>query len=101
MATLSHAQEATHAAPRQSIPARAWRTQASLLQNEFPASVSIPNPDDVTSALAYIGERSRGIDPTFTVTCTPPAGPEYLFEIEVTAYRGAGELTEERLIVAL
>jgi len=63
--------------------------------------VTIPNPDDAPAVMAEIGEVFRGIDPARTVTCSPLGGPQYLVEIEVTAYRGAGQSPQERLTIAL
>lgn len=53
--------------------------------------VLIPRLEDVHPVLELVGEKFRGIDPVSTVTCTPLAGEEYLFEIEVTAHRGMSE----------
>ncbi len=38
-----------------------------------------------------IGEKFRGIDPATTVTCPPLGSTVYKVELEVTAYRGAGQ----------
>ena len=51
----------------------------------------IPDPRDVETVLAIVGERFRGIDPANTTTCTPLAQPELKVEMEVTAYRKRGE----------
>ncbi len=51
--------------------------------------------------LEYLGDRFRGVDPALTVYCTPLAGPDYLFEIEVTAYRGAGSAQIETVDVLI
>ena len=51
--------------------------------------------------MAYMGEKFRGVDPASCVNCGPLGGPEYLFEIEITAYRGAGFLPEKRISIAL
>lgn len=61
----------------------------------------IPRQEDVKAVMAFIGEKYRGIDPASCVTCSPLGGPEYLFEVEITAYRGAGELPQKRLVIAL
>lgn len=47
----------------------------------------VPDPRDVETVLAIVGERFRGIDPANTTTCTPLAQPELKVEMEVTAYR--------------
>lgn len=63
--------------------------------------VVIPNPADAPAVMAYVGEKFRGIDPARTVTCPPLGGPDYLVEIEVTAFRGAGAAEVETLTVSL
>lgn len=63
--------------------------------------VVIPNPADAPAVMAYVGEKFRGIDPARTVTCPPLGGPDYLVEIEVTAYRGAGAAEVETITVGL
>ena len=61
----------------------------------------IPRQSDVPEVMAFIGERFRGIDPASCVTCSPLGGPEYLFEIEITAYKGAGDQQQERIAISL
>ena len=51
--------------------------------------------------MAYMGEKFRGIDPASCVTCAPLGGPEYLFEIQVTAYRGAGAADAKHVSISL
>ena len=51
--------------------------------------------------MAYMGEKFRAIDPASCVSCGPLGGPEYLFEIEITAYRGAGALPQRRMEISL
>lgn len=63
--------------------------------------IFIPHQADVPDVMAYMGEKFRGIDPASCVSCGPLGGPEYLFEIEITAYRGAGALPEKRISIAL
>ncbi len=63
--------------------------------------VFIPNQGDVKEVMAFIGEKFRGIDPASCVTCSPLGGPEYLFEIEITAWRGAGKLPQKYLNISL
>ncbi|MER8380312.1 Rid family hydrolase [Mesorhizobium sp. M1399] len=52
--------------------------------------IFIPRQEDVPEVMAYMGEKFRDISPASCVSCGPLGGPEYLFEIELTAYRGAG-----------
>jgi len=47
--------------------------------------------------MAYMGETFRGIDPASYVSCGPLGGPEYLFEIEITANRSAGAQPAKRI----
>ncbi|MEK6385457.1 RidA family protein [Paraburkholderia tropica] len=63
--------------------------------------VFIPNLADKDAVMHVIAEAFRGVDPASTITATPLAGPEYLVEIEVTAYRGAGEAQTKRIDVTL
>ncbi len=73
----------------------------SSLADVVRSRLFIPRQQDVKEVMAFIGEKYRGIDPTSCVTCAPLGGPEYLFEIEITAYRGASELPQTRLTIAL
>jgi enamine deaminase RidA (YjgF/YER057c/UK114 family) len=73
----------------------------SSLADVVRARVSVPDPADMAAVMAVFAERFKGIEPVGTFTCTPLAGPEYRVEIEVTAYRGAGARTEQRVAVVL
>lgn len=63
--------------------------------------IFIPNQADVPEVMAYMGDKFRGIDPASSVSCGPLGGPEYLFEIEITAFRGASQLPEKRVSISL
>ncbi|MER8409000.1 Rid family hydrolase [Mesorhizobium sp. M1307] len=63
--------------------------------------IFIPRQEDVPEVMAYMGEKFRDISPASCVSCGPLGGPEYLFEIELTAYRGAGSLPAKNLVVSL
>ena len=63
--------------------------------------IFIPRQEDVQDVMAYMGEKFRAIDPASCVSCGPLGGPEYLFEIEITAYRGAGALPQRRMEISL
>lgn len=63
--------------------------------------IFIPRQEDVQEVMAYMGEKFRGISPASCVSCSPLGGPEYLFEIEITAYRGAGALPVKNLSISL
>lgn len=58
--------------------------------------VFIPYREHAADIMAVYGEYFRGIDPVVTVTCSPLGGPDYKVEIEVTAYKGAGEMQQNR-----
>lgn len=73
----------------------------SSLADVVNTRISIPNVDDAKGVMAEIGRAFRGIDPARTVTCTPLGGPQYLVEVEVTAYRGAGSQPQEHLQIQL
>lgn len=73
----------------------------SQLSDVVRSRIFIPNQADVPAVMAFIGERFRGIDHAHCVSCGPLGGPEYLFEIEVTAYKGAGSGPQERLTISL
>jgi enamine deaminase RidA (YjgF/YER057c/UK114 family) len=73
----------------------------SSLKDVVNSRVVIPNVADAPAVMAYVGEKFRGIDPARTVTCPPLGGPDYLVEIEVTAYRGAGAAEVETISVSL
>lgn len=66
------------------------------LEDVVRSRVSIPYVEDAPAVMAVVGEYFRGIDPASTVTCTPLGGADYRAEIEVTAYRGAGGIPQER-----
>ncbi|SCB27375.1 RidA family protein [Rhizobium hainanense] len=63
--------------------------------------IFIPRQEDVPDVMAYMGEKFRGIDPASCVSCGPLGGPEYLFEIEITAYRGAGVQPVKQISISL
>lgn len=63
--------------------------------------IFIPNQSDVADVMAYMGEKFRDVKPASCVTCSPLGGPEYLFEIEITAYRGASKLEQKAISISL
>ncbi|WP_338929359.1 Rid family hydrolase (plasmid) [Roseomonas mucosa] len=65
------------------------------------SKIFIPNPDDVPTIMAFVGEKLRGIDPQRTVTCTPLGSKEFRVEMEMTAYRGAGAAKVEHKAISL
>jgi enamine deaminase RidA (YjgF/YER057c/UK114 family) len=79
----------------------ALKAVGSKLSDVVRSNIFIPRQSDVPEVMAYMGECFRGIDPAHCVTCAPLGGPEYLFEIEVTAYKGAGDMPQERVTISL
>lgn len=73
----------------------------SCLADVVRRRIFIPRQEDVAEVMAYMGEQFRGISPASCVSCGPLGGPEYLFEIEITAYRGAGALPVKNLSISL
>lgn len=73
----------------------------SGLEDVVRRRIFIPRQEDVSEVMAYMGEKFKGIDPASCVSCGPLGGPEYLFEIEITAYRGAGKLPQKQIVIAL
>lgn len=65
------------------------------------ARVAVPDPADMPAVTAVFARHFAGIEPVGTFTCTPLAGPEYKVEMEVTAYRGAGQAAARRISVVL
>jgi enamine deaminase RidA (YjgF/YER057c/UK114 family) len=73
----------------------------SSLTDVVRVRVAVPKLEHKAAVVAVVAEKFQGVDPASTVTATPLAGPDYLVEIEVTAYRGAGAAQTERLRVTL
>jgi len=48
-----------------------------------------------------LGEKFRGADPARCVTCALLGGPDYLFEIEITADKGVSQLPIKNLAISL
>jgi enamine deaminase RidA (YjgF/YER057c/UK114 family) len=92
---LSQARQAFH-----NVEAALASVGASLA-DVVRSRVAIPRLEDVAGVMEFVGEKFRGIDPVTTVTCTPLAGTDYLFEIELTAHRGAGLAEKERLQIVI
>ena len=74
---------------------RALAAVDSSLQDVVQSKIFIPYVDDAAAVMAYVGERFKDIDPQRTVTCSPLGAPDFKVEIEVTAYRGAGDADVE------
>lgn len=63
--------------------------------------ITIPNPEQAPEVMAIVGERfgKAKVNAANTVLCSPLGGPQYLVEIEVTAYRGFGEAETETITI--
>lgn len=79
----------------------ALKAVGSCLEDIVASKIFIPDPADVPSVMAYVGERLKGIDPQRTITCSPLGLTEYKVEMEMTAYRGAGKAQVEHKIISL
>ncbi|WP_158774145.1 Rid family hydrolase [Cobetia sp. L2A1] len=80
--------------------------EAALLSAEsgltdiIAVKIFIQNPADTDTVMGLFGEKMHGIDPAITVTCPPLGSEVYKVELEVTAYRGAGNLPVTRINTA-
>lgn len=63
--------------------------------------ISIPYTEHKDAVMDVVAEAFRGIDPVTTITACPLASPEYIVEIEITAYRGASTADVEKKVVNL
>lgn len=79
--------------------AGALKAVDSGLEDVIRSRISIPFLQHKEAVMDVIAEAFRGIDPAATITACPLASPEYLVEIEVTAWRGAGQGAEIRTVV--
>ena len=80
---------------------KALEAADSSLADVVFSRITIPNPEDAPAVMAEVGRAFRGIDPARTVTCSPLGGPQYLVEVEVEAYRGAGAAEQEHVQIKL
>ena len=80
---------------------RALASVGASLSDVVMSRVFIQEPLDTMAVMTVVGETFRGIDPASTVTCPPLGSTVYKVEIEVTAFRGAGQAETERRVQAL
>ncbi|BBI54621.1 hypothetical protein HORIV_70420 [Vreelandella olivaria] len=59
--------------------------------------VFIQDPQDVPTVMEIIGQKFKGVDPASTVTCPPLGSTVYKVELEVTAYKGASQITADMI----
>lgn len=79
----------------------ALKAIGSDLTDIVASKIFIPDQNDVPAIMAYVGERLRGIDPQRTINCNALSSPEFRVEMEMTAYRGAGNTKVEHKWVSL
>ena len=80
---------------------RALASIGASLADVVVSRVFIQDPADTMAVMTIVGEKFHGIDPASTVTCPPLGSTVYKVEIEVTAFRGAGQAATERRTYAL
>lgn len=78
---------------------RALAAVGASLADVVATKVFIQYPEDTYAAMGIFGEKFRGIDPVVTVSNPPLGKPEYKVEIEVTAYKGAGDAEQKRITI--
>tara|TARA_R110000868_G_C10972850_1_gene770913 strand:+ start:29818 stop:30240 length:423 start_codon:yes stop_codon:yes gene_type:complete len=80
---------------------RALAAVGATLADVVVSRVFIQEPSDTMAVMTVVGEKFRSIDPASTVTCPPLGSTIYKVEIEMTAFRGAGQAETERRTQAL
>jgi enamine deaminase RidA (YjgF/YER057c/UK114 family) len=78
---------------------RALEAAGATLADVVRRQVMIPNVEHAEEVMRIVGERFKGLKPANVVFCTPLGAPQYLVEIEVTAYRGIGAVEAETVTV--
>jgi enamine deaminase RidA (YjgF/YER057c/UK114 family) len=73
----------------------------SSLADVVRSRVTIPDPSDVPAIMDVVARRYKGIDPVSTVLCSALGLPHLKVEMEVTAYFGAGNMEQRRLVIPL
>jgi enamine deaminase RidA (YjgF/YER057c/UK114 family) len=76
---------------------RALEAVGASLDDVVRRVVVIPNVEHAAEVMAIVGERFRGTSPANVVLCSPLGAPQFLVEIEVTAYRGIGAAETETI----
>lgn len=65
------------------------------------ARIAVPYAEHKEAVLGVVAQKFKSIDPAFTITATPLSSPDYMIEIEVTAYIGAGKAKTDYLRISL
>jgi enamine deaminase RidA (YjgF/YER057c/UK114 family) len=72
----------------------------SSLADVVNVRIYIYDPKDTDAIMQIFAAKFEGTEPTLTSVCPPLCSTEYRVEIEVTAWRGAGRATTERIALA-
>lgn len=80
---------------------RALKAVGSGLEDVVSTRVFVQDPADTPAVMGVFGEKFRGVDPTATVINPPLGSAQYKVEIEVTAFKGAGAVDQERVTLSL
>ncbi|MEG3753491.1 Rid family hydrolase [Psychromonas arctica] len=78
---------------------KALKAVDASLQDVVMSRVFIQNPADTHQVMEYIGSKFKGVNPATTVTNPPLGSQAYKVELEVTAYRGAGNATVQQISI--
>jgi enamine deaminase RidA (YjgF/YER057c/UK114 family) len=73
----------------------------SSLSDVVRRTVRIPDRKDIIPIMECVGAAFKGIDPASTVACTPLGSDDYKLEIELIAYKGAGDQKQTRIMSKL
>ncbi|WP_409439466.1 Rid family hydrolase [Psychromonas sp. GE-S-Ul-11] len=78
---------------------KALKVVNASLQDVVMSRVFIQNPADTHQVMEYIGTKFKGVNPATTVTNPSLGSQAYKVELEVTAYRGAGNSTVQQISI--
>ena len=78
---------------------KALKAVDASLQDVVMSRVFIQNPADTHQVMEYIGTKFKGVNPATTVTNPPLGSQVYKVELEVTAYRGAGNVGVQQISI--
>jgi len=78
---------------------KALKAVDASLQDVVMSRVFIQNPEDTHQVMEYIGSKFKGVNPATTVNNPPLGSKAYKVELEVTAYRGAGNATVQQISI--
>ncbi|WP_417698475.1 Rid family hydrolase [Psychromonas sp.] len=78
---------------------KALKVVNASLQDVVMSRVFIQTPADTHQVMEYIGTKFKGVNPATTVTNPSLGSQAYKVELEVTAYRGAGNATIQQISI--